>query len=108
MLRFGENDELFAALGAPAGRNGDPVFLVNGMTEFAGEEFLWLSGVVHTPADRCAISIHFPPLLTTLRATGQYKLMVVAGLFSPRKLSHVSTRRSRSGSRWISQFAGNC
>jgi hypothetical protein len=41
------------------------------MTEFAGEEFLGLRVVVHAPADSRAISIHFPPLLTTLRAKGQ-------------------------------------
>src|SRR5437762_10916090 len=99
MLRFGQNDEFLAALATPARRDRDPILFVNGVTEFAGEEFLWLSGVVHTPADRCAISIHFPPLLTTLRARGQYKLMFVAPLFPPVKLTHVSERTSRSPSR---------
>src|SRR4051812_24372380 len=74
MLGFGQNDELLAPVAAPAGRNGDSVFLVESVAEFAGEEFLGLR-VFHTPADSCAISIHFPPLLTTFRTKGQYKLM---------------------------------
>src|SRR6476469_2576284 len=107
VLRFGQNDEFFRTVAAPAGRDGDPVFFVNGVTEFAGEEFLWLSGIVHTPADRCAISIHFPPLLTTLRAMGQYKLMPIAPLFPPRKLSHGSPRYSRSASHWLGRLFGS-
>ena len=71
MLRFGQNDEIFAAFAAPAGRNGDAVFFVDGVTKFAGEEFLGLRVVVHAPAENCSISIHFPPLLTTFRTKGQ-------------------------------------
>jgi hypothetical protein len=41
------------------------------VTEFAGEEFLGLRVVVHTRAEWRAISIHFPPLLTTFRTKGQ-------------------------------------
>src|SRR3954468_8870818 len=70
MLGLGQNDELRAALAAPAGRNGDPIFLVQSMAEFAGKEFLGLREVFHAPADSCAISIHFPPLLTTFRTRG--------------------------------------
>src|SRR5437016_14485725 len=63
VLRFGQNNELLAALSTPARWDRDPVLFVNRVTEFAGEEFLGLSGVVHTPADRCALSIIFPLLL---------------------------------------------
>jgi hypothetical protein len=41
------------------------------VAEFAGEEFLGLRKIVHTRADSRAISIHFPPLLTTFRTKGQ-------------------------------------
>src|SRR2546423_1830866 len=81
VLRLGQDDELLAAFSAPAGRDRDPVLLVEGVTEFAGEEFLGLRVVVHAPADSRAISIHFPPLLTTFRTRGQYKLMPVCPLF---------------------------
>ena len=80
MLGLGQDDELFAPVSAPAGRDRDTVLLVEGVTEFAGEEFLGLRVVVHAPADSCAISIHFPPLLTTFRTRGQYKLMPVCPL----------------------------
>src|SRR6476646_4216052 len=83
MLRFGKNDELFAALAPPTGRNGDPVFFVDGVPELAGEEFLGLRVVVHPPADGCAISIHFSPLLTTLHARGQSKLMPLPAFHRP-------------------------
>jgi hypothetical protein len=71
VLRFGQKNECLATVSAPAGRNRDTILFVNCVTEFAGEESLWLSGIVHAPADSCAISIHFHPLLTTLRAKGQ-------------------------------------
>src|SRR5205823_7774535 len=60
LLRFGQNNELFAAVPAPARRDSDPVLVVDGVTELAGKEFLGLRDVVHAPADECAISIHFP------------------------------------------------
>ena len=71
MLRLGQNDELLATFAAPPGGNGDTVLLVKSVTEFAGEEFLGLRKIVHTPADSRAISIHFPPLVTTFRTGGQ-------------------------------------
>src|ERR1700682_2366198 len=71
MLGFRQDDELFTLVLPPAGWDRDPMLLVDGMTEFAGEEFLGLRVVVHAPADGCAISIHFPPLLTTFRTRGQ-------------------------------------
>jgi hypothetical protein len=71
VLRLGQKNKFLAPVSAPAGRNRDTILFVDGVTEFAGEESLWLSGIVHAPADSCAISIHFPPLLTTLRAKGQ-------------------------------------
>src|ERR1700674_741134 len=37
MMRLGKNDELLAVGLAPAGRDGDAVLLVDGMTELAGE-----------------------------------------------------------------------
>jgi hypothetical protein len=70
-LRFWENDELLAAFTAPSGRDRDTVLLVKSVAEFAGEEFLGLRKIVHAPADSRAISIHFPPLLTTFRTRGQ-------------------------------------
>ena len=71
MLRLRQNDELLAAIAAPAGGNGDAVFLVQSVAEFAGEEPLGLREIFHAPADSRAISIHFPPLLTTFRTRGQ-------------------------------------
>src|SRR5438067_12110802 len=47
MLGLGQDDELFAAVSAPAGRDCDTVILVEGVTEFAGEEFLGLRCDVH-------------------------------------------------------------
>jgi hypothetical protein len=41
-MRFGQNNEILALAFAPRGRDGDAIFLVDGMTEFAGEEFLRL------------------------------------------------------------------
>jgi hypothetical protein len=81
VLRMRQENELFALTPPPAKWYGDPVFLVERMAEFAGEEFLGLRVVFHTPADKSAISIHFPPLLTTFRTRGQYKLMAVAPFF---------------------------
>ena len=40
IMRFRKNDEFFGAMAAPAGRDGDAIFLVNGVAEFAGEEEL--------------------------------------------------------------------
>jgi hypothetical protein len=71
MLRFGQDDEVLATVSAPARWNGNTVLLVNGVTEFAGEEFLGLRVVVHARAEWRATSIHFPPLLTTFRTQGQ-------------------------------------
>ena len=71
MLRLGQDDEVLATLSAPARRNRDTVLLVNGVTEFAGEEFLGLRVVVNARAEWRAISIHFPQLLTTFRTKGQ-------------------------------------
>src|SRR4051812_48088479 len=95
MLGLGKNNELFGTVVPPARWDRDAILFVNGVTKFAGEEFLWLRGRVHTPAERCAISIHFPPLLTTLRARGQYKLILVAPLFPSRKLPHDSSPQPR-------------
>ena len=71
MIRLGEKNELLTIISAPARRNGDAVLIVDGVTEIAGVESLRLRIVFHTPVENRAILIHFPPLLTTFRATGQ-------------------------------------
>ena len=71
IMRFGQNDKVFARATTPAGRDGDAVFFVKRMTELAGEEFLGLRVVVHARAENRSILIHFPPLLTTFRTKGQ-------------------------------------
>ena len=40
MIRFRKNDELFGAIAAPARGNGDSIFVVDEVTELAGEESL--------------------------------------------------------------------
>ncbi len=46
--RFGQNDEFLAARARrQSDGNGDPVFFVDRMTEFAGEEFLGLRVGIH-------------------------------------------------------------
>ncbi len=71
MIWLGEKNEFFAFCAAPAGRNRDAIFFVDGMSKFAGVESLRLRIGIHTPVENWAILIHFPPLLTTFRASGQ-------------------------------------
>jgi len=72
VVRFGQDDEIFTLILAPAGWNGDAVFFVDGMTKLAGKEFFGLRVGVHPPASR-SILIHFAPLLTTSRKTVSIK-----------------------------------
>jgi hypothetical protein len=71
VLGMGQDDELLGLSAPPTEWDGDPVLLVNGMTKLSGKKFLGLRIVFHTAADKCAILIHFPPLLTTFRTVGQ-------------------------------------
>ena len=71
LLRFRENDEIFAIGTPPARRNGDPVLVIDRVAEFAGEESLGVRVEIHTPVEEFAILIHFAPFLTTFRTTGQ-------------------------------------
>jgi len=47
MTRFRQNDELSAFVATPACRNGDAIFIVNGVTKFAGVEELSLRKRLH-------------------------------------------------------------
>src|SRR5437773_2149478 len=49
VVRFGENNEVFGIASTPARRNGDAIFFVDGMTKFAGEEFVRLKVGIHAP-----------------------------------------------------------
>ena len=71
MRRFRKNDEFFGAIASPARGDGDAIFLVNGVAEFAGEESLGWRWRVHMREENSTILTHFPPLLTTFRAKGQ-------------------------------------
>ena len=62
MLRFGKENKVLRFVIAPARRNGDAIFLVDGMTEFAGEEDRSVGIESHAPVDGWSILIHFLPL----------------------------------------------
>src|ERR1700731_885679 len=67
--RFRKNDEFFGVTASPAGRNGDPILLVDEVTKLAGVEALVRR--VHWRVEKCSILTHFSPLLTTFRASRQ-------------------------------------
>lgn len=75
MIRLRKNDELFGAITSPARGNGDPIFFVDEVTKLAGVESLVRR--IHWRVANWSILTHFPPLLTTFRATGQQKLMPI-------------------------------
>ena len=77
MIRLRKNDEFFGAITSPARGNGDPILFVNEMTKLAGVESLVRR--IHWRVVNWSILTHFPPLLTTFRATGQQKLMPICG-----------------------------
>jgi hypothetical protein len=66
-----EQNKIFAISVTPARGDGEAILFVDRVTKIAGVEGLRLRFVVHTPVDRRAILIHFPPFLTTFHASGQ-------------------------------------
>ena len=67
--RLRKNDELLGVIAAPARRNSDSIFFVDGVTKFAGVEAL--VRLLHWRVEKCSILTHFSPLLTTFRARRQ-------------------------------------
>lgn len=69
MLRVGQHDEFLAAFAVtPAGWDREPIFLIDGVPKLASVK----GGIrMHERVDGCAILIHFDPLLTISRTTGQ-------------------------------------
>src|SRR6202035_4076856 len=77
--RFRKNDEFLGLTASPARGNGDPILLVDEVTKLAGVEALVRR--IHWRGEMFAILTHFSPLLTTFRASRQYKIIA---FFSPR------------------------
>ncbi len=71
MSRFRKNDELFNAIATPACGNRNTIFLVDSVTELTGVEGLAVGRCGHMREEICSTLTHFPPLLTTFRASGQ-------------------------------------
>jgi hypothetical protein len=72
ILRLRKNDEFLGAIAAPAGGNGDAIFFVEGVSELTGVEELGWRRRIHVREENSTILTHFPPLLTTFPAGGQY------------------------------------
>src|SRR5438105_5024511 len=72
VLGVGEQNKLLGLTAAPAGRDGDAVFLIDGVLKFAGVKDRNGSGGLHGPGRIESTSIHFAPLLTTTACCGQY------------------------------------
>src|SRR5437764_8244576 len=71
MSRFRQENEFLCLVPAPARRNGDSVFLVNGMLELSGVKAFGWRIVVHVRVENSSILLHLTPLLTTFALPGQ-------------------------------------
>ena len=76
MIRLRKKDEFLGAIASPARGDGDAILLVDGVTEFAGEESSVCERRFNMRKVESTIFSHFAPLLTTSRATGQHFYLI--------------------------------
>src|SRR6266513_1229414 len=84
ILGIGQKNEFLGTLSTPTGGDGDAIFLVDGVTKFAGVKGLSRGDAVHGPTGLVSTLIHFVPLLTTTAPCGQYFFFHRARKISPR------------------------
>src|SRR4029453_13410854 len=72
ILGIRKKNEFLSSLAAPAGRDGDAIFFVDGVKELTGVKGLGWGNRIHRPAGLSSTLIHFVPLLTTTSPCGQY------------------------------------
>ena len=84
MLGIRQKNEFLGIFSTPAGRDGDTIFFVNGVTKFAGVKGVSRGDAIHGPAGLVSTLIHFVPLLTTTAPCGQYFFFHRARKISPR------------------------
>ena len=71
MSRLRQENEFFGATVSPTGRNGDPIFVVDGMPKLSGVKAFGLGIGVHDRVEQSSILPHLTPLLTTCEGAGQ-------------------------------------